>query len=483
MRPPDFSSLYLSRFLVRALTKWWMCRRGSVMVVAALSALPVMLGVAAAVDLGTVVNTRSKLQSLADAASLQAAKQANNSLASGSSTTTDAALAVARTTAQSMVTANAQISGLSSVPSVSVSYTPQTSYSGSVTVALSQTPKLFFSGLLPAGNKTVSVQSTATMAQGNSYIQVLFLVDISNSMGIGGTPSDIQQLENGPGQCAFACHDPHGYDAISNNCVLASAGQWQGSGWYSVWRPPCDMRTVAKASGISLKIDYVSQSLQAFVSQLVQYAQDDRNHITVGIDTFGTVFSRVVLPTTDLSQATSAAANVDIEDATPFANQYNNPNRSPSDWADYNGGYTKTQAALQQVATDLQNVGDGSSSSSMKTYIIFISDGAEELYSASGKWHTAVDVNYGAACTALKNKGVRLFSVLVPYYPIPGNTLYDALVAPFDGTGEGSMQYTMQTCASASTDFIQADDGPAIKQALSSVFDTIIADSALHLTH
>ncbi|MFT8719872.1 vWA domain-containing protein [Acetobacter sp.] len=390
------------------------------------------------------------------------------------------ASAIAQSTANATVQANAAVSGINPLPNVTATYIPTTAYSGSVQVTLSQKQNFLMSGFLPTSSGNVSVSSTASMTEGNAYIQVIFLVDISNSMGVGGTPAAITELENGPGRCAFACHDPKGYYTISNGCILSSTGSY--SGW-GKWQPPCDMRTVAKANGISLKIDYVNQSLNSFLTELSEYSQDNRNHLYVGIDTFGTNITQVLSPTTDMTTAENTAASLDIENSTPYANANNNPQRAPFDYSQYNGGYTKTSLALQQVIQQLDNVGDGSSASSRKTYVIFISDGAEDVYSSRATYKSVVDVSYVSYCTQLKNQNVKLFSIWVPYYPFPGNQLYDALFSNLPTTGSGSMEGAMETCASGPGYYLRADDGPAIQTAFASALGTIIQDSALRLSH
>lgn len=443
----------------------------------AFSACVLMVGMAVSVNIGNLVLKRGKLQEIADSASLHAAKAVNDSLVLDAGAN---ASEIAESAARASVAANATGHGNTSVPDVTAVYIPQTAYSGSVQVSLSQTQNFFMSGFVPSSARTISVSSMATMTEGNSYLQVIFLVDISNSMGVGGTPAAISELENGAGRCAFACHDPNGYYTISNGCIMSSTGSYSSRG---VWQPPCDMRTVAKASGISLKIDYVNQSLNSFLTELAEYSQDNRNHLYVGIDTFGTNFAQLLIPTTDIETVQNTASALDIENATPYGNKNNDPRRGPFDYSVYNGGYTKTSLALQQVVQGLENVGNGSSPTSRKTYVIFISDGAQDVYSSRATYQSVVDVSYGSYCTQLKNQNVKLFSIWVPYYPFPGNKLYDALFGSLPTSGSGSMEGAMDACSSGSGYYFQADDGPAIQNAFSSALNTIIKDSALRLSH
>ncbi|GBR06092.1 membrane protein [Acetobacter oeni] len=451
-------------------------RSGSVIAIAAVSLVPLIIGIAATVDLGMIINTRSKLQDMADAASLLAAKAASTYLVEENTSSTSAgAQSTAQTAAVASITTNAANAGVA-VPTSQVTYTATTAYSGTVTVALSQTTNLLFSGFLSSGANTISVSSTATTTEGNAYIQVIFVVDISNSMGVGGTAAAISSLESGIGQCAFACHDPNGYSVATISCTTKTS-----SGRHQSTLAPCDMRAEAKTEGIDLKIDYVNEAIQDFITQLTEYAQNDTTHIKVGIDTFGTSFTQMLAPTTDLSTAATDAASIDLEAATPLANAQDNPNSSSTNYSTYNYGYTKTTAALTQAIAGLSGVGDGSSATSMKTYIVFLSDGVEDIYGTT-PWHRSIDLSYTSLCTTLQNMGVKIFSIWAPYYAIPNDNQYDTLIAPIAGTGSGTMQGAMQSCATSSDTYFQADDGPAIQSAVASTFDTILEDSSLRIT-
>ncbi|NHO34455.1 pilus assembly protein TadG-related protein [Acetobacter fallax] len=457
-------------------------RDGGVTVLMPIALLTMLVGVATASNLAVVVNTRSHLQNIADAAALKAAQAANNSLVSAGADASNAqALATAQTAATASVTTNASAAGISPIPIATVTYTPQTQYSGSVTVSLSSTPKFIMPAFVPGMSGPITVSSTASMTASNSYLQIIFLVDISNSMTVGGNADAIQTLENTPNQCAFACHDPNAYYYTANNVSCTTSLNPQTSSRKA--SPVCDLRAYAQANGISLKIDYVKEAMQTFTTQLSAYTTSNANRITVGINTFGTNFIQTVAPTADIAAATTAASSLDVENATQYYNSRNSYSYRPLDFANYNGGYTKITSALNSVAGQLTNIGDGTSPSKMKTYVIFLSDGAEDIYDATyPPYYHTVDVSYTNACTTLKNMGVQLFSIWVPYYSVPGNPLFDTYVEPVTGTGSGTMQGSMQTCASKTDDYFQADDGAAIQQAFASTLDAIINDSSLRIS-
>ncbi|WP_331253053.1 vWA domain-containing protein [Acetobacter sicerae] len=420
----------------------------------AVSTSVAVIGVAAAINLGAAVQNKKTLQGISDAAALQAEKTVQAAQASASTTMSQSDIAaLAQTTVQSYVAANTPAG--STVPDIQVAYTSLSTYSGNVTVTLSRKTSLFMSGVLPGSGIPVSVTSTATMTLGNSYIQIIFLVDISNSMGIGGTPADISALENSSAQCAFACHDPNGY---RGSCTKKSSSNFFGL-------PPCNTRVTAQQAGINLKIDYVNQAIQTFMAQLVDYSNKDQNNITASITTYGTTIQQIQAPTTDIAAATSVASTIDLETAVPMPIL----------------GYTRTSDALNTIAGQLTNVGQGESENSQRTYVIFISDGAQDIYSTANSYQHIVTVNYQAACNTLKQMGVTLLSVWVPYYPIYGSQQYNTLIAPLPTTGTGSMEGAMQACATSSDYYFEADDGPAIKNALTSSLSSIVTSSGLRL--
>ncbi|NHN87503.1 pilus assembly protein TadG-related protein [Acetobacter conturbans] len=438
-------------------------RNGNVLIIVALSALPLMIGVAVSVNVAQIVDTRYRLQMLADAGALAGAKATNDYLAEElDSADQGTASQIASAGVTSSVTSNYQKAGLSTPPAQTVSLTSSGDYSSTVQVTLTTSLPSMMSSLIGSQALDVSASATASMSPGSRYFQIIFVVDVSNSMGVGGTESAIQTLINAD-QCAFACHDPNSYSSQTTSCTK------RGTGWNS-----CDKRTVAKNQGIQLKIDYVNSAIQLFIQQLQTYSSDERANFTVGIDTFGYSFTTLLSPTTDLTTAATKAQSIDIETVT---------NWKSSMGPTYNYGYTYTTNSLTTVLNNLTNVGDGSSATSMRTFIVFLSDGLEDTPGSSA-WGRATGVPYVSACTALQNTGIRLFTIWTPYYAVLSGSeagQYAALVAPYAGTGDGSMEGAMQDCASGTNDFFLATDGPSIQNAIQSTFGAIIQDVGLRL--
>ncbi|MGC1301009.1 MAG: TadE/TadG family type IV pilus assembly protein [Caulobacteraceae bacterium] len=447
-------------------------RRGNIAMMTALIAIPLILAAGGTTDLAMMMFAKTQMQDTADAAGLAAVNAANAYL-SAQSTVGAAQIAQAQTVAQT--TAASYIAANSSNIALTAPLTPTTTTSvtnGGVTVQVNFTgskPAIFLP-LIGVNQLNIDI-SSATTAPKPSYYQIVFLVDVSNSMAIGGTQAAIASLQsNTLIDCAFACHDPNHYDnpAAPNNCYFpattktTTTGSGRNKKTTTTTTPAvndCDKRALAAAAGIQLKIDFVNQAVQTFLTQLGPYASAYPNHFTVGIYTFGTGVNTLTAPTTNLANATTAAKAIDVEAAD-----------------DSNYGYTTTTAALTSLQS-LPNVGDGSSPTSMITYVIFLSDGVEDLPSNATQWGRNTDLNYTAACTKL-NKTMKVFSIWAPYYAIPGDDQYNTLVAPLSN----QLGPTMQGCAASPSYYFTANDGPAIQQAVTSTFNVIITNSGLRVS-
>ncbi|MFT8897791.1 MAG: vWA domain-containing protein [Acetobacter sp.] len=468
---------YLKKFFVGEIS-FLKARQGSVAILAAAAMFTTMIGVSVAVNVGTIINTKTRLQSIADAAALKAAKAANESLASGGSNAASNAQAVAETVAQATVNANAAGAGLSDIPTAIVAYSSNGYYSSTVTVGLSSEPKFILANLLPAMSGSVSVSSTASVTAGQSYVQIIFLVDVSNSMTVGGTQEVINTLLNTPAQCAFACHDTHGYyDSIKSIRCTTQTGSSQSL-------PACNMRAYAQSNGLDLKIDYVRSALANLASQISDLSENASNHFLISMITFGTQIQQTLAPTSDQSSISSALSSVDAEDATPYINSHNSMSGMYGSQMDvYNGGYTKTADALNYVASHLTNVGDGSSADKMTTYVVFLSDGTSDTYINNNALASRnVTTDFGSGCTTLKSMNAKVFSIWTPYYVDRSSAWFNQYLGSFPDSGAGSMEAAVQDCATSDDYYFKASDGDEIKQAFSSVFNKIVTDTSLRLT-
>lgn len=422
--------------------------RANFAVTTALCAVPLIGMTGLAIDYGILLSNKAKLDAAADAGAIAAVTKARSVLMSGGLLTD--ALAQGKQQGQSAFLANAGRVVYSTQGAVTptVLFQPTLGQSLTVNVSYTMSSSSQFGKLFNVGNYNIS-GSTSSNTVLMPYYQFIFVVDISNSMAVGGTSNDITGLINDKNitaasgqQCAFACHKPSG----------------------------ANPRAIAQNDGWKLKIDYLNSALQTFISTLdsnttsSSVAQKGKvnGYFSVGIDTFGSTFSVAQKPVYPPSQAMQAAKSVDVE-AASFANN----------------GFTATTDGLNAALQNISNVGDGSSASSQATYVIFISDGVEDLNCwGCSNWNRYTDLSYTSACNTIKQKGITLISIEAAYPSIPitkgDDGQYTALVAPLQPPATSSMQSAMQACATNTSWYYRADDGPGINSAVNGVLGKVM---------
>ncbi len=405
----------------------------------------VMLLAGGVVDLSNNDSVHSHIQGAADSAALAGAKAANDYLAVNGAGAQQilAAKTLSNDVAARYISANLRGVRLQSAPSVTVA-TDIVVRSIKTSVDISGATPTMLLGLvglstLPANAHAVSGANPGSMP----YYQVIFLVDVSGSMSIGGTPQAINALKaNGQIQCAFACHDPnHYYSGV-------------------------DRRELARNAGIKLKIDFVNDAIEKFVTELMAFDTGavEAGHFSIGINTYSTTFKTLLAPTSTLSAAKSMANTIDIDPVTP----------SSTGW-----GYTYTADALTKTRLNLQNVGDGSSASSKRTFVVFLTDGIQDLAAPGTLYSRTTGVEFGQECAALKAQGASVFAIQARYNPMMDQQSYVDLVSPYTA----QISPTLEGCASGPSYYFLASDGPGIQAAVDSSFDEITRAINLKLAH
>lgn len=473
--------------------------RGNVMMILGFALIPLTIATGMAVDYSRGARLQSKLNTAADAAALSGTTKpmlSQSSLAACNSARRTFLNSIQRNNAGlTFDPANLAIVITETYPAagpVTVtcpnadatlpgSFTPPTTRTVKVTYQGQSSNA--FGGIL--GSRTMQIGGTGTARSTQAtYYQIAFIVDISSSMGIGGTPNDITGLQGERTiQCAFACHDPNSTGSSPsasvycdnqpsdsrcrqnpNFCPVRSCATRNPSPTYS------DMRGLAKLYGYKLKIDYVNDAVASFINSLQSRMPAGGNTYAVTISTFGTSFSTIQPTTTDWGTLKAGSGQIDVEVAA----------RSPAGYA--NQGWTYTSAGLRSLRTSLTNVGDGSSPTSRATYVIFIGDGVEDTFDPNdplGVYNRVTSYNYAAECAAIKNAGMTLFSIETSYPVIPNDSQYNTLVRDLPSrNGNKQIADVMQGCASSSNRYFMASDGQGIQNAVNSVFQMIAAETS-----
>jgi Flp pilus assembly protein TadG len=206
--------------------------RANVAMITALCAIPLFGMLGFAVDYGTALSNKAKLDQAADSAAMVAITTATNlaNLQGGSFTSPTDVQAAGEAAGIKAFAANAGAIGFAAVPTPSVQVTAnpgkrtiqsQVTYSS---VAVNTN----FSKIIGIKTIPLSGVSTASLKIG-TYTDFYLLLDVSGSMGLPTTTAGQAQLSalnpdllsSFPGGCMFACHFPgyQGYTLTRENNI------------------------------------------------------------------------------------------------------------------------------------------------------------------------------------------------------------------------------------------------------------------------
>ncbi len=310
----------------------------------------------------------------------------------------------------------------------------------------------FFARLIGMSSIGLSgnVQSTAHPV---TYVNYYILVDTSQSMGIGATQTDMQNLYNrvvsynngsgGDAGCVFGCH----VQAPSNGGGL---------------QPYTNEYLAHNISpAITLRIDSAVSAIQDIVAAAATVAGSTRN-ISIGLYTIqadptvsGSYLGTITSPTSNYTSLTSLATQIDLG---------NNTSAGIGD-SDFVDEFT----ALNNV---LPANGSGVSATSPLNYVFIVTDGVTDVRGSCTDGHCTSAFNPDN-CTPLKAKATVgvIYTTYLPIYQqnnpaMPLVQTYQDLVNPF----VNQIAPNLESCATSSDYYFQATDGPAISAAMQALF-------------
>ncbi|MBV1707991.1 MAG: hypothetical protein KGQ37_12385, partial [Hyphomicrobiales bacterium] len=217
--------------------------------------------------------------------------------------------------------------GSVATPCTPNSYIATVSYSAPIPTSILQV----------VGIKQVMIHGTAT-AQSKlpSYLNFYMLMDNSPSMGIGGSATDIANLEaltskwDSNGGCAFACHErnPDGTD------------------------DPNDYYHVALNNGVKTRIDYLRDAVASLLG-VAQTTQQVPNQFQFGLYTFSNTTTQTVVSPLSSNYTTLLSDTQNIKLGynsvnNPKMNMYGDVNAGPDEETDIDAAM---KFAGAQVAT------------------------------------------------------------------------------------------------------------------------------------
>ncbi len=423
-------------------------RRGSVAIITALTIVAILVLVGGVTDFALAVSAKTKLQDLADSSILTATTPAEM-------LNTAAVAQADATTAWNIATQNVtNITSLKSTINVVDTASSSSGKNRTVTLTFTGQSGTFFGALL--GYSTIQVGGTASAARSTApYINIYVLVDNSQSMGIGSTQADMISLYNVSLQknndgCVFGCH-------------VALAGE------------PYSDEALAHSNNLTLRIDSAKSAITTMINQA--QTANESNFVKFALYTMGgghssssTTLVKIADPSNNYSSLLTSVSQIDLETGS----------------AQGVIGDTDIEDALSALMAKLPVVnGAGDTASTPMNFIFVVTDGLDDFdtYKSTLPCLNNAPLPGGYRCTqpvpitncTLVKKSANIGVIYTPYLPLYNNpnktsqgyySSYTSLVSPFSST----IATNLQNCATNSSFYFTASDGPSIVTAMTQLF-------------
>jgi Flp pilus assembly protein TadG len=475
-------------------------RRGNVLILIGFLLVPVIGCIGFAADYGIALTNKARCDAAADAAVIVAINTAQTVLSGGGSATT--AVSQGKTAAAAAFKANAGALGFANVPTPNVQIPTPTGLTVTATVSYSMSVATQFSKVLGVPSITVGNTSAASLSR-PTYQNYYVITDISNSMGIGSTPTDMANLfnravainpgnyQNNPapynlpayqanalvnGGCVFACHNASPGDAYSMEYVAHDTS----------FGTPITLRLDAAMTAIqdmitNAKTSQTNSTSNGYPSNLIQiglYTMGGfANQAPPGPDTQPIPSNQPNAPSGaanmlyTVSNLTSNFSNLASLTATPASSPLSS--NTPVVHIDSNAGNVGWGDSLSSTAlTQFYNTvlssttnGTGATSSTPQNFVFIVTDGVEDYTSSGCTWTHCTGTIDPTVCAQLKTKAT-VGVIYTTYNTIYTNNVstqgldnrYVALVQPI----AAQIAPALQACATSSLFYFEATDGPAI---------------------
>ncbi len=417
----------------------WRCRRANVALLTALLALPMTALFGLAIDFGNAALARARLDAAADTAALLATTVASNQALAGAATpvATAQTAAVQRFKAEAGAQQNVTLGPVAvSVANSGSLFTANVTYQG--------TYQTYFGGLVGVGQISLTGASAASLSL-NPFVDIQVLMDVSSSMTIAATQSDINSI-----QALTAAYVPTGpvpgNVAVGEGCAFAC--HWSTAG--------NDYLALASKNRVTLRIDVLRAAVGNLITNVA--ALNQRGSFRLGLSTFAQQFSVIYPTSSNVSGASAALAKIapDINDCS---------NNCPETY------FSQAMAAIGPLTG---TSGNGGSQATAQKFLFIVSDGLVDQYTAGNRQIGPIDPS---DCAALKAAGVTILTLYTPYLPLTNNAFYNTYVAPI----QSQIAPQLQACASSPSMAYQATNAADVDTRLQTMLASVIQTSG-HLT-
>ena len=477
----------------------------NISVMFALALLPILTAIGCAIDYTEAVRLRIKLQSAADAASVASISQQSLGYNAALQMTADGTVTAGVDDAIAIFKGNA-----ASFPGYSnLSLNAQVTKTGvklASTVTFSADLPTTFMGVVGYRNLTVTGNSKSTSSL-PPYLDFYLMLDVSGSMGLPSTdaeqtrlaainPDNYKQYPNG---CTFACHFTSSSSCPSTNQKYNTNGYCMGfpmsrvsysgvkklitnnggklpSSLLSSLTSVSSCPTDGTDSCIQLRADAVGAAVQQLLVT-ANATQKTPNQFRIGLYPFVRYLYAYAPLTASINGATTTPGTINYAAANLASQLDTGANAS------LGAGGTHFENAFPSMNSIITSVGDGSATSKTLPYVFLITDGAQnpQVY-WNGSWSgsnsaTTMDTT---KCTTLKNRGIIISVLYIPYQPIQNPTTFANSEDIYANNNIPKIPPSLQACAS--TGYFYTANSPAdITSALNAMFNHALVTA--HITN
>jgi Flp pilus assembly protein TadG len=500
-------------------------KRGNIAVIFALAAIPLLTAVGCAVDYSMATQIKAKLQSAADAASVGALAIGSPAYVAAGVMAGDGPVPAGVTDATNIFYAN--LSSVAAYTNLKVTPTvTKTNSNISSQVTFSADMPTNFVKLI--GMPTLALSGSAkSVGSLPMYLDFYLLLDVSGSMGLPSTTSEAQRMQainpdnfrQYPTGCTLACHfapqnsactdsGTQGYPT-NNYCLGYAISRVSQSGYTGLLQTNnnnpmrkqlpsnvvsglpnslyTNLSTVSNCPSpgtdacIQLRLDAVGYA----VNQLFVTAKNSEKlpqQFRIGLYPFiQKLYSSYFPLTSSISGSATNPTTINYAAANLASLLDTNTN------SNLGSGGTHIDTALSSMNTLISSVGNGSSWNNTLPYVFLITDGAQDPQIKgvpnggwSGSNHATV-INPATDCTPLKNRGVILSVLYIPYQPIsPVNTSFAGNEDTYANNNIANIPASLQGCASPGF-FYTANTPADITAALNAMFNHALVNA--HITN
>ena len=466
------------RFLFQRFRSLLGDRRGNVAVITGLCAIPMFALLGFAIDYGTALSNKTKLDSAMDAAAMVAITTAKNIVdgQGGSMSSPTNALTAGEAAGLLAFKANTgTLAFVSATPTPTITVTNPSSQVIQATVTYSSVSmNTNFSKLIGIKTIPLSGTSTSTLKIG-TYLDFYLLLDVSGSMGLPTSLTGQQQLAainpddlaEFPGGCMFACH-------------------YAGNQGFDLTRPPPIGNITG---GIPLRIDSVESAICTMITTAIA-TETLTNQFRVGIYPFINYIEDFYPLSTNLTGAintvtggTSGTCPTTLT-STGLVGQLDTGQNVSAQYPMGSGGthfdnVITAQGSSTGIGHYITTIGTGSTSASPKPFVFLVTDGMDNS-------QTYINGNFNGsnplalfsqtACDNLKAQGVTISILYIPYLNITTSSQAVSWAIAEDNQADGQIQYLPGALTSCATTgfFYTANSAADITNALNAMFNQAI---------